>query len=171
MTEPDIEVKERRVKLARSQMRHYAHKLWVDQGKCCAICRKPLDLTIKGEGVLDHDHDTGWIRGVLHRSCNAAEGKVSNAAGQWGAKSTQYPAIKQWLRQLLEYLDSPHQKFIYPYHKDENEKRQARKTRTRRNSAAARARALLAKRAEGGTEHPGAGHRDQPDAGDDVRDV
>ena len=47
------------------------------------------------------DHDTGEIRGVLHRSCNSAEGKIANAAGSWGAKDMSYPAIIDYLRRLL----------------------------------------------------------------------
>lgn len=153
-------------------MESYQRKLWIEQGKRCAICQKPIDLSIKGEGVLDHDHDTGWIRGLLHRSCNAAEGKVANAAAQWGAKSTQYPEIITWLNNLLDYYSQPHKPFIYPYHQDEDdEKRNGRKTRTRKNSAASRAKALLAQRRARRSADSGAGHRDQPDAGNDVRDV
>ena len=166
------ETPKRRIKLPRSQMESFQRKLWIEQGKLCAICQKPIDLSVKGEGVLDHDHDSGWIRGLLHRSCNAAEGKVANAAAQWGAKATDYPSIINWLTQLLAYYDKPHQKFIYPYHEDkDNEGRSARKTRTRQNSAASRARKLLAQRRARRAEDSGAGHRDEPDAGHDVRDV
>ena len=38
------------------------------QGRC-AVCGKPLD-----EECLDHDHDTGRVRGVLCFSCNSLEG-------------------------------------------------------------------------------------------------
>lgn len=145
------------VKLQRSQMTAYRHKLLREQNGLCAICGKPLDmLRTKGEGVLDHDHDTGYIRGLLHRSCNAAEGKVSNAAGQWGAKSTSYPAIKVWLRQLLDYWEQPQKQYIYPYHKTEDEKRQARNKKSREKRAAVRAQKLLAARtaSRAGTKDP-----------------
>lgn len=146
---------DRPVKLARSMMRSYAARLHKEQGGLCAICLKPLDMKIKGEGVLDHDHDTGRIRGVVHRSCNAAEGKVANAAGQWGAKSTQYSDIIDFIRKLLTYWDMPQKRYIYPYHKTEDEKRQIRNKRTRENRAAARAKRILAAR-KAGTENPDA---------------
>lgn len=144
---------DRPVKLARSMMRSYAARLHKEQGGLCAICGKELDMKIKGEGVLDHDHDTGRIRGVVHRSCNAAEGKVANAAGQWGAKSTQYSDIIAFIRRLLDYWDAPQKRYIYPYHKTEDEKRQIRNKRTRENRAAARAKRILAAR-QAGSENP-----------------
>ena len=101
-------------KLTRSQLRPLGLRMLQAQGGVCSLCGKPIDLTIKGELVIDHDHDTGLIRGALHRSCNAAEGKVANAAGRWGAKSMSYEAIIPWLQNLLAYLQKDKQPFIYP---------------------------------------------------------
>lgn len=50
-------------------------KLWIEQDKKCKICNQELDAT---EMVLDHDHKTGKIRGVLHRGCNVLLGAVEN---------------------------------------------------------------------------------------------
>ena len=105
------------------------------QGGLCPLCCKPIDLKIKGEGVIDHDHDTGRIRGVLHRSCNAAEGKVSNAAGRWGAKSTSYADIVPFLENLVQYLKSTGTGLMYPGHKSPEEAAEAK--RVKRNKAAA----------------------------------
>jgi hypothetical protein len=38
------------------------------QGGVCAICRRP------GKLVVDHDHETGKVRGLLHHNCNKAIG-------------------------------------------------------------------------------------------------
>ena len=46
------------------------------QGGLCALCSEPIET---GKAVLDHDHKTGLIRGVLHRGCNALEGNITNA--------------------------------------------------------------------------------------------
>lgn len=111
--------------------------LWKRQGGICPLCEKAIDLKIPREGVMDHDHDTGEVRGVLHRSCNAAEGKVANAAGQWGAKDTSYPAIKAWLKRMLEYLDAPGSGYMYPTHQTPEEKH-AKSLLKRRTKAAAK---------------------------------
>lgn len=41
----------------------------------CDICERPTEL---GERCLDHDHETGQIRGVLCRKCNSALGLLSD---------------------------------------------------------------------------------------------
>ncbi|MGC4989901.1 endonuclease domain-containing protein [Nocardia salmonicida] len=40
----------------------------------CAICAEPWERGGNWGMVLDHDHNTGLIRGWLCRNCNAAEG-------------------------------------------------------------------------------------------------
>lgn len=128
-------------KLARSQMRSWAMRhLQTVQGGLCPLCGKPIDMTIKGEGVIDHDHDTGRIRGILHRSCNAAEGKVSNAAARWGAKSSQYTDIIAFLKATVEYLSTEPTDMIYPTHKTPEEKAEAAKQKARVRKAVSRAR-------------------------------
>ena len=141
---------ERVVKLARSMMRSYAHKLLKEQDGLCPLCGKPIDLTIKGEGVIDHDHDSGRIRGLLHRSCNAAEGKISNAAARWGAKSASYADIIPYLKNLVAYLEKPPKNLIYPMHKTPDEKRDLKNAKAREARAKAKAAvALRSKRVSG----------------------
>jgi len=130
-------------KLPRTAMRSYVHKLLKAQGGLCPLCLKEIDLTTKGEGVLDHNHDSGEIRGVLHRSCNAAEGKISNAAARWGAKSSSYDAIIPYLRNLVAYLEAPGSGMIYPMHKTPDEKNDARNAKAKLKRAEAKAKLAL----------------------------
>lgn len=113
------------------------------QNGLCPLCGKDIDITIKGEGVTDHDHDTGQIRGILHRSCNAAEGKISNAAARWGAKSSKYEEIIPYLESLVTYLKQPATQFIYPMHKTADEKKDDRNRKAREARAAAKAKVAL----------------------------
>lgn len=41
----------------------------------CKLCGCDLDPS---EAVADHCHKTGYMRGVLHRGCNAFLGKIEN---------------------------------------------------------------------------------------------
>lgn len=136
-------------KLARTAMRSWVAKQLKAQNGLCAICQTPIDLTIKGEGVVDHDHDTGEIRGVLHRSCNAAEGKIANAAGAWGAKSMKYRDIIAFLAKTLAYLQRPGTGFMYPMHKTPDEKKSATALRAAKRRAEIKAKKLLAQQSKG----------------------
>ena len=133
----------RLVKLARSAMRTHAARLLQEQGGLCPLCLKPIDLRIKGEGVIDHDHDDGRIRGLLHRSCNAAEGKISNAAARWGAKSSAYGDIVPYLERVVAYLKQEKSRFIYPMHKTPDEKKDDRNRRAREARAAIKAKRIM----------------------------
>jgi hypothetical protein len=131
-------------KLSRTMMRSFvARHLKTKQDGLCPLCKKPIDLTVKGEGVLDHDHDSGEIRGVLHRSCNAAEGKIANAAARWGAKSSAYSAIILYLQNLVSYLTAPGAGLIYPMHKTADEKRDDKNAKVRAQRALTKAKLAL----------------------------
>lgn len=52
-------------------------QMLIDQGEVCAICQRPETKTSHGKLrplSVDHDHDTGIVRGLLCQSCNAALG-------------------------------------------------------------------------------------------------
>lgn len=140
----EITTTERVVKLARSGMRSYAHKVLKEQEGLCPLCGTVIDMHVKGEGVLDHDHDSGKIRGVLHRSCNAAEGKIANAAARWGAKSSAYPDIIKYLKSVVQYLETVPRNVIYPMHKSAEEKDDIRKVKAKERRAELAAKRKLA---------------------------
>lgn len=50
-----------------------------EQGGVCAVCGNPETGTIYGkvrELAIDHDHDTGKVRGLLCANCNSALGML-----------------------------------------------------------------------------------------------
>ena len=135
----------RAIKLPRSSMRAWTIGQIKKQGDVCPVCKKPINLQVMGnksDYVVDHCHESGLIRAVLHRSCNAAEGKVVNAAGRWGAKSTKYSEVIPYLKNLVEYLEY-HQEnpsgLLYPDHKTDEQKQELAKKRRREADARRRA--------------------------------
>lgn len=64
--------------------------------------------------VLDHDHQTQFVRAVLHRQTNAVLGKIENMWKRylaWWYTGT----LSQFLRGCADYLDKTHpQKYIHP---------------------------------------------------------
>lgn len=57
-----------------------------DQGRC-AICG------LADNKIEDHDHETGFVRGWLCRSCNTAEGRNRYSGGIWARYRLRYPYL------------------------------------------------------------------------------
>lgn len=53
--------------------------LFVAQAGACAICKRHEDLPGAGLLVVDHDHATGKVRGLLCSKCNAAIGLLGDS--------------------------------------------------------------------------------------------
>ena len=46
-------------------------RLWADQDGLCAVCEEPLQKNMRTT-VVDHCHETGKVRGLVHQKCNLA---------------------------------------------------------------------------------------------------
>ena len=72
---PDLAYRARAVSYVRKKLYGISEEryteLWAQQGGVCAICLQ--DDEAKGLGV-DHDHETGEVRGLLCTNCNTALG-------------------------------------------------------------------------------------------------
>jgi hypothetical protein len=68
------------------------HKALFDsQNGACAICHQPEKRRLNGKAaplVVDHDHSTGKVRGLLCCACNAALAVIENI--EWSKKAMQY---------------------------------------------------------------------------------
>ncbi len=73
----------------------YRAALLAHQGGICILCQVEIP---EGKDVLDHNHKTGRIRGVLHRSCNALLGHIENNYKRFGMEDID----------LLNFLDGAH---------------------------------------------------------------
>jgi len=101
------------------------------QGGVCPVSGVAFDRKNMTDAVIDHDHNTGEIRGVLTRSANAVEGKVKSAVARWGGCGEDYAKIIPYLRRLIAYLESPGTGLIYPMHKTPEERAEEAKQKRR----------------------------------------
>lgn len=71
----------------------------------CTICSKPVSHNSKNgkwaTAHIDHDHETGAIRGVLCQNCNTNEGAIKNWAQYLGTD------LDGVIVALKEYLENP----------------------------------------------------------------
>lgn len=118
-------------RISRGEVVEIRTRLLAKQSNKCAICGCSLRGKVRGGAVLDHDHETGIIRGVLCRSCNGGEGKIKSAAIRYFGGSTRW---LQNLRSMLGYLSfhtTAQTPYIHPTHLSDEEKRLKRNKKAR----------------------------------------
>lgn len=103
------------MRLKPKEVKPYRDKTLQDQGGRCLVCGGMIE---PGEDVLDHDHRTGFIRGVLHRGCNSLLGKLENNHKRCGV-----PDLLGFLSGVSSYLQKPAHETMHPTHRTEDEKR------------------------------------------------
>lgn len=141
-------------KITRSQQYSVTMMLLKQQDGLCAVCNKLINVKTQGRSsdyALDHCHTTGEVRGVLHRSCNAAEGKVRHAVSRWGSKGNDEDEILAYLEGLTAYLRKQQRGelstgLMYPNHLNAEEKAERAKLKRRKAYAANKAKEAMAKR-------------------------
>jgi hypothetical protein len=107
------------------------------QGYECPICRLPVGARTRKSPALDHDHGTGYIRGVLCANCNGIEGKIHNLARRVGTHTDRRTVLER----LIAYWDTHSTPqwggILHHTHKTEDEKRleRAKKAAIRRKKA------------------------------------
>lgn len=122
------------VKLSASKVKDYRAELLTQQGGRCLLCG---DTIAAGEDVLDHDHKTGHVRGVLHRGCNAMLGHIENNRARNHLADGR---LWRWLSNVEAYLKATHfDKPLHPKHRTAEQKLE----RTRKLAKASRQRRKL----------------------------
>lgn len=74
----------------------------------------------ENEAALDHDHITGKIRGVLHISCNAAEGRIMNLITRTKCPNDIEHKL-EFLLMMINYISKEYSDVLHPSFKSENE--------------------------------------------------
>ena len=104
-------------------------KIIAEQAGKCWLCEIDLKTVVP---CLDHDHETGFIRGVLCGNCNGIEGKIHNLARRAKRDKTKYDYITKLLRYWDFFSELHFQRTeIHPTHKTTDEKRLRRNKKAR----------------------------------------
>ena len=104
------------MKLKYSEIAELRAKLHKAQSGLCCLCGNKISIK---DAVLDHDHETGHVRGVLHRQCNHAEGRIIS----WIRRTGKHNEPIDFLERLTKYWKKSHtENPIHPTHKTKQEK-------------------------------------------------
>ncbi len=114
--------------IKQNQVASVLDQLVKKQSNKCAVCGKPF--TQRDKPVLDHNHDTGYIRGALHNSCNGVEGKVKVKA-RMSHKGVLPHDYIIGLGKYLEKHQTPQVQLIHPLHMSEDQKRVQRNAKAK----------------------------------------
>lgn len=90
--------------------------LRLHQDETCPICHRTLTVLKSRDICLDHNHDTGRVRAVLCRSCNAIEGKVKKLFIRMGLRKAGIN-YEKYLESLKDYNHYPETQYIHPKYK------------------------------------------------------
>lgn len=113
------------MRIKHSEIAEYRSKILTEQGHQCALCNHTV---APGEAVLDHDHRSGYIRGTLHRGCNALLGKIENSLR---INKISPERLSNILKNTEFYINS-HTLLVHPLHRTPEEKLLARRKKTAR---------------------------------------
>jgi len=105
----------------------FRDKVILEQGGVCWLCEIDLKTVTP---CLDHNHETGKIRGVLCQNCNGIEGKIKNLARRAKREKTSYDFVVKILA-YWNYFSAHQRPEFHPTHKTEDEKRLRRNKKAR----------------------------------------
>lgn len=117
-------------RLKTTEIKAYREELLKKQNGFCALCWE----RIIDNPVLDHDHKTGYIRGVLHRGCNAFLGNIENNLARNQIGSSRLKAIFEHFEKYIQ-KQQPHLHPTYrtPEEKTERARKRAKARRAKKN--------------------------------------
>lgn len=119
------------MRLKLNEIPAFRDKIAKEQDGKCWLCKIDLSTVV---ACLDHDHQTGRIRGVLCQNCNGIEGKINNLARRAKRNKSKNEYLESVLRYWAWFSDCSHayRKEIHPTHLTEEEKRNKRNKKARK---------------------------------------
>ncbi len=106
-------------KLKSKDLAQWKKDALLKQGFICPFCGGSLRGIPLSKLAADHCHETGYLRAVLHMSCNRAEGILLKALSTWakcGTIAKRVQALKN-LAEYWEYHRNNPSGLTYPTHK------------------------------------------------------
>lgn len=98
--------------LKSSDLKGLRAEILAEQAGICPLCEQQI---APEDAVVDHDHDTGLVRGVLHSVCNSVEGMIKHKFRRGGVhKKTD---LITYLKNLVVYLEKEQYELIHPSEK------------------------------------------------------
>lgn len=104
-------------KLKTKDLNSVRDELLENQEFKCGICKTDLSDEDNTNRHVDHNHDSGEIRGVLCRRCNLLEGTLYYRFRRSGHVSLETDYLV-WLGQHIDYLKSAITNYEHPAHKN-----------------------------------------------------
>jgi hypothetical protein len=94
-------------------MKYLTQKKLKEYRDSTKLLQCPIFMCLLDDKVVDHDHDTGMVRGVIHRQANAFEGKCYNAWKRYAKNNTEISFV-QTLRNMADYLEKGGTQYLHP---------------------------------------------------------
>lgn len=107
-------------RLKQSEIKDFRQELLKAQKGRCALCGGKV---LSKYEALDHDHNTGHIRGVLHTDCNILLGKIENFVLRNGKGILRRGGLQNLLKSCYNYMHIDYSRNPYhPSHRTPEEK-------------------------------------------------